>query len=137
VTGIVDLDILLQNMEPQLLESEFVFVSSPSLTLADIQALQAKASFQEAEGLSLVLERAVADSRGLSYSGVFRCISLTVHSSLEAVGLTAAFATALAEKGISANVVAATHHDHLFVPQADADRAMAALLALSAQNSTG
>lgn len=136
MSGIVDLDVLLQNMEPELLEPEFVFVSSASLGLADVQALQAKASFQEAEGLSLVLEREIADSRGLPYSGLFRCISLTVHSSLEAVGLTAAFATALAEQGISANVIAATHHDHLFVPKADAGRAMEALLALSAQKST-
>jgi hypothetical protein len=58
-------------------------------------------------------------------------ISLDVHSSLEAVGLTAAFATALGNEGISANVIAAYYHDHIFVPTADAERAVAALKALS------
>jgi hypothetical protein len=39
-----------------------------------------------------------------------------VRSSLSAVGLTAALSAALSEAGISANIVAALHHDHLFVP---------------------
>ena len=56
-----------------------------------------------------------------------RRITLTVHSSLEAVGLTAAVATCLAQAGISANVVAAYHHDHVFVPEADAETAVQAL----------
>ena len=43
-------------------------------------------------------------------------ISLDAHSSLEAVGLTAALSHALAKAGISANIVAALRHDHLFVP---------------------
>jgi len=58
-------------------------------------------------------------------------ITLDIHSSLEAVGLTAAFATALGNEGISANVVAAYYHDHIFVPAVDAGRAVAALQALS------
>jgi hypothetical protein len=59
-----------------------------------------------------------------------RMITLTVHSSLAAVGLTAAFSARLAREGIGANVVAAFHHDHIFVPAADAERALAALKAL-------
>jgi hypothetical protein len=50
-----------------------------------------------------------------------------VHSSLEAVGLTAAVAGALTAAGISANVVAAFHHDHVFVPADRAEAAMAQL----------
>jgi hypothetical protein len=58
-------------------------------------------------------------------------ITLTVQSSLEAVGLTAAFASVLAQGGISANVIAGFHHDHIFLPAADADRAMTLLRGLS------
>jgi len=60
-----------------------------------------------------------------------RQITLTVHSSLEAVGLTAAFATELTRHGISANVVAGYYHDHIFVGAGDAERAVAALQGLS------
>jgi hypothetical protein len=58
-------------------------------------------------------------------------ITLGVHSSLAAVGLTARVATALAERGISANMVAAFHHDHVFVPWDRREEALEILLALS------
>jgi hypothetical protein len=58
---------------------------------------------------------------------------LTVHSDLAAHGLTAAFSTALAEARISCNVIAGVYHDHLLVPDAQADEAMAVLLALQAR----
>ena len=61
-------------------------------------------------------------------------ITLDVHSSLEAVGLTAAVSAALAEENISCNVVAAYYHDHLFVPVADAERAMETLMRLTGVN---
>ena len=67
----------------------------------------------------------------LPYSLVCVWITLTIHSSLEAVGLTAAVSSALTEANISCNVVAAYYHDHIFVPIADADRAMNVLLALT------
>jgi uncharacterized protein len=51
-------------------------------------------------------------------------------SDLQAVGLTAAFATALGRAGISCNVVAGAQHDHLFVPVEQAGRAMAELQGL-------
>jgi hypothetical protein len=54
-----------------------------------------------------------------------------VHSSLEAVGLTAAFATALSREGISCNVLAGHHHDHILVATADAERAMDVLHGLA------
>ncbi|CAE7213294.1 GIP, partial [Symbiodinium microadriaticum] len=81
-----------------------------------------------------ILNKKVCDEKyaGLfSYSYVSAWITLTVHSSLEAVGLTAAFASALAREGISANVVAAFFHDHVFVDIKDAERAVATLQKMS------
>jgi len=78
------------------------------------------------------MEEGPAVRAGLRHG--FRCrrITLTVHSSLEAVGLTAAVAGALARQGISANVVAAFYHDHIFVPRDQAERAVAVLEKLGA-----
>jgi uncharacterized protein len=66
------------------------------------------------------------------YAATYAWITLTVHSSLEAVGLTAAVSKALTEENISCNVVAAFFHDHIFVPVKDAERAMNALQRLIA-----
>ena len=66
----------------------------------------------------------MADSLNLKYSFVAAWITLTVHSLLEAVSLTAAFSGALANEGISCNVVAAFYHDHIFVDKAYAGKAM-------------
>jgi hypothetical protein len=85
----------------------------------------------EDEGLSVVLEQADADARGLSYHFVAAWITLTVHSDLAAVGLTAAVSAALTEVGISANVIAGHHHDHLLVPVERSDEALAVLGRLS------
>ena len=71
-----------------------------------------------------------ADELKVEYSGVFKCITLSVHSSLDAVGLTAAVATKLTQSNISANVVAAYYHDHVFVASKDAEQALADLNAL-------
>ena len=60
-----------------------------------------------------------------------RRITLRVHSALDGIGLTAAVSAALTEAGIACNVVAALHHDHVFVPAPDAARALSALEALS------
>jgi len=59
---------------------------------------------------------------------------LTVHSSLDAVGLTAAFSTALAQAGIGCNVLAGRYHDHILVPHNRREDAVAALRALSTQH---
>jgi len=68
-----------------------------------------------------------AIDKNINYESVYKLISLNVHSSLDAVGLTAAFSTKLAEKNISANVVAAYYHDHIFVPEEKAEQALAAI----------
>jgi hypothetical protein len=87
------------------------------------------ATVREAEGLTVVLPREQADRANLPYDGEFARITLRVHSALDAVGLTAAISGALAARGISANVIAGLHHDHIFVP---ADRAQDAIDALAA-----
>ena len=126
MSGVVELEQLLQSMNPLLLEGDFVFCHV-SGQLSDYGHLQPVSSFVEPEGLSLVLSKSTAESEGMAFENTYRQITLTVHSSLEAVGLTAAVARQLALKGISANVIAAYFHDHIFVPWDKADAAMAAL----------
>ena len=120
---------LIQTMSPVLDDAEWIFAT---INLEDEASLApyAIASFRETEGLTLVLPQSAAG--GLKdVSAPMSRITLEVHSSLEAVGLTAAVAGALAEEGISANVVAAYYHDHIFVPKVSAERALAVLEALS------
>jgi len=129
--GETDLMKLLKSMRPELNAGEYVFcVLDSSTQLADVTPL---GFFREREGVTVILPRTDADKAGLSYAGTFAWLTLTVHSSLEAVGLTAAVARALTEAGISCNVVAAFYHDHIFVPIKDAERALTALRALSDQ----
>jgi hypothetical protein len=99
-------------------------------TLAPGEAIPEAAigTFREAEGPSAIVPATDADPLPLSW------ITLTVHSALDGVGLTAAVSGALAEAGIACNMVAAHHHDHLFVPAPDAERAMAILRALQASS---
>ncbi|MXX05631.1 MAG: ACT domain-containing protein [Gammaproteobacteria bacterium] len=125
--GTRDLCRLLAAMEPRLLPDEFVFCSVAHEQEEAVADLPVLATFREEEGLSLVLERSLAESHGFRYGPVMRCISLTVHSALDSVGLTAAITDCLARQGISANVVAAYFHDHVFVPAARAEEALMAL----------
>jgi len=126
---------LLRTMEPQCVDGAYVFCSV-SGSLANYVHLDPLATCQEKEGLTLLLSRSQADQAGLSYDGVFKQITLTAHSSLQAVGLTAAIATQLASHGISANVVAAYYHDHVFVPEDMAEQALDALIELSKSTSS-
>ena len=130
MSGVTDINELLGSMQPALVDESFVFCTVKG-QLADYIALDPIAMFRESEGLTLVLSQTAADKAVFDYESVFRQITLTVHSSLEAVGLTAAVSTALAAKNISANVIAAYYHDHVFVPNAQAEQALSALKALS------
>ena len=127
MSGEIDLSKLLASLAPQLLEDDFVFCTIQNATYGDFAELSPIASFREAEGLTLVVAKENADRAGLDYEAVFRGIMLQVHSSLQAVGLTAAVSGKLAERSISANVIAAYHHDYVFV---QADKSTAALSAL-------
>jgi hypothetical protein len=118
-------------MRPRLDAAPFVFCTLPGAGLAEVAELAPAAAVVEDEGLTVVLERGRAEAAGLAFVGAFARITLEVHSSLAAVGLTAAAAGRLAEVGIAANVVAGFHHDHLFVPWGRRDEAMRALAALA------
>ena len=130
-SGETELRGLLAALVPGLLPGEYVFCSLPEARRGEADNLPVLATFREEEGLSLVLERSLARRRGFADSAAMRCISLGVHSSLKAVGLTAAISGALARRGISANVIAAYYHDHLFVPAERAQEALRILLELS------
>ena len=133
MTAITDLDILLKSMSPELIEGDYVFCTVEG-GLANYVHLNPIATFREKKGLTLVLIEEVATQAQLSFDGVFSMITLSVHSSLEAVGLTAAFATKLGSYGISANVIAGYYHDHIFVQKHKADQAMSALREFSEAN---
>lgn len=119
---------LLRSMQPVLNRGVYAFVALPAGGVPD--RVEPIATFREREGLTLIAEEQQAKQAGLALLFRAAWITLTVHSDLQAVGLTAAVATALAEAGISCNVVAAAYHDHLFVPIEAAGSAMAALHAL-------
>jgi len=127
MVGEVDLDRLLAAMKPVLQDGEFVFSSITSKPFSELDELRPLACYHEAEGLSLLLEKSVAQQHDLEHTAVFRCITLSVHSSLDAVGLTAAVASKLAANDIPANVIAAFYHDHVFVPKESAEQALCLL----------
>jgi len=128
-SGETNLNALLKTLKPVLNTGEFVFCFVRELTEA--QTAACIMSFQEEEGTTLIIPRWQADRLKLPYTFVGAWITLTVHSSLHAVGLTAAFSHALAKQGISCNVVAAFHHDHIFVDYPNAEAAMEILKELS------
>lgn len=125
---ISDLQMLLSRMQPSLAPGRYAFVTLPEGMAID--PVDVIASMREAEGLSVVVPEAQAHAMGLPVAFTAAWITLTVHSDLAAVGLTAAVSTALAQAGISCNMIAGVHHDHLFVPVAQAAQAMAVLQAL-------
>jgi hypothetical protein len=121
---ITDLPELLRKMRPVKRPGVFVFATIPDLARIPTGTI---AWFREDEGISVVLPRDEAKRLGIEFTFESAWITLTVCSALEAVGLTAAVAAKLAEEGISCNVVAGYHHDHLFVPVRRAEDALAAL----------
>lgn len=132
MSGLTDLNDILRSLKPKLSDDEFVFISRPDASYGDGANLHPIGSFVEKEGMTLIINRKRADEANECYDGVFRMITLEAHSSLQAVGLTAAVSKALADNNISANVVAAFHHDHIFVPGEKANQAVKALTDLSA-----
>ena len=129
MTGETNLATLLKTAKPEHNAGEYVFcrvADTGGFPIDEVVMV-----FKEAEGVTLIVRKEWADRNGLDYSFVAAWITLMVHSSLAAVGLTAAFSTALASNGISCNVVAAYYHDHIFVDTRDLARAMDVLRGLA------
>ncbi|WP_225823583.1 ACT domain-containing protein [Streptomyces naphthomycinicus] len=128
MTGETDLRTLLDGMRPELNPGRYVFTMAEGGVPSGVSPVVTVA---EQEGLTLVVPQADADAAGMAYDYVAGWITLRVHSALDAVGLTAVVARALADAGLSCNVVAGFHHDHLFVPYEQAPRAVEILRRLS------
>ncbi|MBD2034133.1 ACT domain-containing protein [Leptolyngbya sp. FACHB-321] len=126
MSGETNLSYLLGSMQPILRQGEYVFCSLSHQEHGYAQ-LDPIGFFREDEGLTLILEREQADAVSLSYTAVFCMITLSIHSSLEAVGFLAAITGKLAEHDMSVNPISAYYHDHLFVPAGRAQEAMALL----------
>lgn len=118
---------MIAGMAPVLAEGCYVFAQTETPALL----AQAFAVVREDEGTTAVLPVQVARGAGLAPGPEWARITLTVHSALDGVGLTAAVAQALAGAEIPCNVVAGARHDHLFVPAAQGEAALARLRALS------
>lgn len=130
--GEKNLDVLIKTMAPVLNKGDYVFCSINNLTEFNIEDILCL--FREKEGISILINKLLADKLNLPYTSILSWITLTVHSSLEAVGLTATFSKALADEGISCNVIAAYYHDHIFVGKDDAIKAINILQQLASKS---
>ena len=129
-TPIRDAKGMLAGMSPGLIDGDFVFCSTEDAGLAGRALSHAIGWFKESEGISLILPITDAKALGFDCAAPMRQITLSVYSALDGVGLTAAVAAELAEQGIPCNMVAAFHHDHVFVPRDLAEQALRLLQAL-------
>ncbi|GAA1767490.1 ACT domain-containing protein [Streptomonospora arabica] len=127
-----DLGRMLAGLEPRLRPGTYVFARAEALP----RGLRPAVTVAEDEGLTVVCTRAEAEAAGLEYGFAAAWITLLVHSTLDAVGLTSAVSAALAEAGLACNVVAGYHHDHLFVAAGQGERAVEVLQTLSAAAGT-
>ncbi len=126
--GETDLVTLLESLSVTRRPGVYVIVSpTPPID----PAVEADAIISEEEGPTVVCTQAVAEQQGWGRHDGFAWLTLAVHSSLHAVGLTAAVAGALAAADVPCNVLAGHFHDHLLVPVDLADTAVAALAELA------
>ncbi len=130
MSGESDLKTLLTDLQPALHDRAYVFCTLSRKAYEQLP-FEPLALFFEAEGVSLIIREEQASDLDLAYDSIWACITLTVHSSLTAVGFLAAITDKLAQAGISVNPVSAYYHDHLFVPWERRTQAMEALLELS------
>ncbi|AKE52140.1 ACT domain-containing protein [Kangiella geojedonensis] len=128
--AIKELSALLSDLKPTLDPEEYVFCLLEKVPVT----LHPLSVFQEEEGVSIICKKQDAELHKLEFEGIYKRITLAVYSSLEAVGLTAVVSKVLTEANISANVVAAYCHDHVFVPEARAVEALELIRGLDRTN---
>ena len=119
-----DLRTLLSTLDVVRRPGTFVYVQRP---LGEVAPAGVRAMIDEGTSTTYVVD--VESAPDAPFRAAW--LTLTVHSALEAVGLTAAVAGALAAVDIPANVLAGFDHDHLLVPEELADDAIAAIRAIS------
>ena len=117
-----NLDYLLKNMNPVLGNDELVFCSLPSNKAEDYLSLS-QGFYMENEGTTVIISKKLADLHEIPFDLVFKRITLSVHSSMEAVGFLARITEVLAAQGISVNVISAYYHDYLYIRTEQADLA--------------
>ena len=128
--GEQDLIKLCASLEPIMAPAVYVYCSFPDFVLpGEISAL---CTIRESEGLTAIVERADARRLRLAYIYDARLITLSVHSSLNAVGFIKVISGKLADTGIPCNVIAGYYHDHILVPVDRADEAMDRLREIAA-----
>ena len=127
MAGETDLARMLATLDVERRPGTFAFVSGDHPKFAAV----ASARIEEAEGTTWVVPIDVARDAGIDDEFEAAWLTLTVHSALEAVGLTAAFSRALGDEDIPCNVLAGYHHDHLLVPADRADAAIETLRAIA------
>lgn len=132
--AITELDRLIKEMKPIIHPEPLVYCAVTAEQMTSKMLTDSFAMINEAEAITLITSPEQAQSFGFKASETFQRIELKVYSSLEAVGLTAAVSQCLTEHNISANVIAAYHHDHILIPQKDAQKGYQALLALTQQS---
>jgi hypothetical protein len=121
--AIDNLQQLLKSINPQLKEGKYVYCSVDKQTLQQLD-ISPLLTFKEDEGVTLVIEKYKADAHYLEYQTIWELVTLSVHSSLNAIGFIAAITQHLAKYEISTNVISAFHHDHLLVPLGKGERAV-------------
>ncbi|WP_080440037.1 ACT domain-containing protein [Burkholderia ubonensis] len=128
--GEQDLLKLCATLKPVMASAVYVYCSFPDFVLAE--GVSALCTIRESEGLTAIIERADAQRLGLPYIYDARLITLSVHSSLNAVGFIEVISGKLADSGIPCNVIAGYYHDHILVPVDRADEAMDRLREIAA-----
>lgn len=128
MAGETDLGRMLATMRIDRRDEPYTFVTlDRSVSLSD----GVSAVLDEDEGVTAVVTIAEAERRGWPVGFRATWLTVSVHSALDSVGLTAALSRALAAQGIPCNVLAGYHHDHLLVPVERADDAVRALESLA------
>jgi hypothetical protein len=123
--GEINLKNILKNLNPSLNEGEYVYCTVDNIDKIPLSKILFL--FKEKESITIIIKKEYAEELNLNFSYVASWITLNVHSSLSAVGLTAKFSKALSDAGISCNVVAAYFHDHIFVDEKDSVKAISTL----------